>query len=210
MRRGLVWGLVRGLLLTPVMAPMLALGGCVTLLPPPPPPPRVFALEADGAVVGENATRIEGVLAVAAPSGERTILGSDLVWRDGDELAFVSQTQWSNRADAALQSMLIETLTRQGRFQAVGRVSEARADYEIRWEVLDFEVVQESMQARFVANVQVLAMPGRRVIAQRIVTAEAPVSDRSASIAAHALARAAREGSARIGDFAAEAARGEP
>jgi len=66
------------------------------------------------------------------------------------------------------------------------------------------------MEARFVANVQVLALPGRRVIAQRIISAAAPVSDRSASDAAEALTRAAREGSARIGVFAAEAAASAP
>jgi ABC-type uncharacterized transport system auxiliary subunit len=62
------------------------------------------------------------------------------------------------------------------------------------------------MQARLVANVQLMAMPGRRVIAQDIVTAEAPVSDRSSSAAAAALTRAARDASARIAAFAANGA----
>jgi ABC-type uncharacterized transport system auxiliary subunit len=62
------------------------------------------------------------------------------------------------------------------------------------------------MQARFVADVRIVASPGRRIIAQRVIEAEAPVSDRSSSIATQALARAAREGAARIGVFAADAA----
>jgi ABC-type uncharacterized transport system auxiliary subunit len=70
--------------------------------------------------------------------------------------------------------------------------------------VLDFEIDEASMSARFVADAKLLAAPGRRVVAQRIVSAEAPVSARSSSAAAQALARAAREGSARIGEFAAE------
>lgn len=102
--------------------------------------------------------------------------------------------------------MLVETLARDGRFRAATRSGDARADYEVRWEVLDFQVAEERMQARFVADVRLVESPGRRIVAQRIVAVEAPVSDRSSSVAAQALARAAREGSARIADFAAEAA----
>jgi ABC-type uncharacterized transport system auxiliary subunit len=148
---------------------------------------------------------MDAVIAVAQPTGERSILGADLVWRSGDELAFVAQTQWSTRAEFALQSLLVETLTRQGQFRAATRAGEGRSNYEIRWEVLDFEILQETMTARFVADVHLVASPGRRIIAQQIVRAEAPVAERSSSVAAQALARAAREGGARIGSFAAQA-----
>jgi ABC-type uncharacterized transport system auxiliary subunit len=188
-----------------LLASTLALSGCITLLPEPPPPPRVFALEA-GQVESLQGAQIDAVISVSSPAGERSILSSDLVWRTGDELAFVAQTQWSNRASDSLQSVLRETLARQGRFRAAVRSGEARADYEIRWDVLDFEVQQDGMSARFVADVKLLASPGRRIIATEIITAEAPVSDRASSAAAQALARAAREGSARIGAFAADAA----
>jgi len=187
------------------LAPLLMLGGCISLLPDPPPPPRIFALEA-GDVSRVEGARIDAVIGVMEPAGERAITGSELVWRTGDEYAFVSQTQWSGRADSALQALLVETLVRQGRFTAATRVGEARAGYEIRWDVLSFEIDGEAMQARFVADVRVLASPGRRLIAQEIVSADAPVASRSSSVAAQALARAAREGSARIGMFAADAA----
>lgn len=186
-----------------VFAPLL-LGGCISLLPEPPPPPRTFVLEAQN-VAPLQGSAIPAVVAVAQPTGERAILGSDIVWRSNDTLAFVGEAQWSSRAADALQAMLAETMTRQGRFRAAARAGEARADYEIRWEVLDFEVREATMTARFNALVRLVA-PGRRIIAQEIVEAEAPVSSRSASEAAHALARAAREGSARIGMFAADAA----
>jgi ABC-type uncharacterized transport system auxiliary subunit len=165
----------------------------------------VFALEA-GQVERLQGAPIDAVISVSSPAGERSILGSDLVWRTGDELAFVAQTQWSNRASDSLQAMLTETLVRQGRFRAAVRSGDARADYEVRWDVLDFQVQQDGMNARFVADVKLLAAPGRRIIATEIITAEAPVSDRASSAAAQALARAAREGSARIGAFAADAA----
>jgi len=187
-----------------LLAASLMLGGCISLLPDPPPPPRTFVMEAQN-VVELAGPPVDAVIGVATPSGERAFLGFDLVWRTGDSIAYVGETQWSNRAADALQAMLAETLTRQGRFRASTRSGEARADYEIRWEVLDFEIREEDMKARFAAEVR-LVEQGRRIVASRIITAEADVSDRSSTAAANALARAAREGSARIGEFAADTA----
>jgi ABC-type uncharacterized transport system auxiliary subunit len=180
------------------------LGGCISLLPKPPPPPRTYVLEAQSvqALSGEP---IDAVIAIAQPTGERSILGADLIWRTGDTIAYVDQSQWSNRSADALQQILAETIIRQGRFRASTRSGEARADYEIRWEVLDFEVREEDMTAHFRADVR-LVEQGRRIVASQLIDTSAPVSARSSSVAADALARAAREGSARIGEFAANAA----
>lgn len=185
------------------LAAATMLSGCISLLPKPPPAPTLFVLEAGGVerVQGEP---IDAVITVASPSGERAILGADIIWRSGDTLALVERSQWSARAQDGLQAMLVETMQRQGRFRAAAKTGEATSDYEIRWDVLDFEVLEDRMVARFVADVRVVA-PGRRIIATETVTAEAPVASRSATVASQALARAAREGSARIGLFAADA-----
>ncbi len=187
-----------------LLVSLTALSGCISLLPEPPPPPRTFVLEAQNVIATQGAP-INAVIGVATPNGERAILGSDLIWRTGDSIAYVDQTQWSSRAADSLQQMLVETMVRQGRFRAATRAGEARSDFEIRWEVLDFEVQEESMQARFVAEVR-LVRQGRQIVASRIISTEAPVASRSSQVAADALARAAREGSARIGEFAADAA----
>lgn len=186
-----------------VLASLTLLGGCISLLPEPPPPPRTFVLEAQN-VQRLAGAPIDAVISVAEPTGERAILGADLIWRSGDSIAYVDQTQWSSRAADALQQTLVETLVRQGRFRAAARSGEARSEYQIRWEVLDFEVQEQSMTARFVADVRVVER-GRQIVASRIISTDAPVTSRSSSEAANALARAAREGSARIGEFAAEA-----
>jgi ABC-type uncharacterized transport system auxiliary subunit len=180
------------------------LGGCISLLPKPPPPPRTFVLEAQN-VQELSGEPLDAVIAIAQPTGERALLGSDLIWRTGDSIAYVEETQWSSRAADALQQMLAETIIRQGRFRAASRSGEARADYEIRWEVLDFEVREEDMKAHFRAEAR-LVEQGRRVVASHLVDTSADVSARSERVAAEALARAAREGSARIGEFAANAA----
>lgn len=189
---------------TLALAAATMLCGCISLLPKPPPPPTIFVMES-GAVGRLQGEPIDAVITVASPGGERTILGADLIWRTGDTLSYVSGAQWSARAQDGLQSMLVETLQRQGRFRAAAKSGDATSDYEIRWDVLDYEVLEDRMVARFVVDVRLVA-PGRRIIASEMITSEAPVSSRSARVSSEALARAAREGSARIGLFAADAA----
>ena len=187
-----------------LLLPTLLLGGCISLLPEPAPAPALFVLEA-GEVARVQGERVDAVIAVAAPDGERILLGADMVWRTGDQIAFVAQSQWSGRGQELLQAMLVETMARQGRFRAAVRLGEANSDYQLRWTVRDFEIVEAGMSARLAAEIMLLA-PGRRVVASEHVLVETPLADRSASAAANALARAAREGSARIGLFAADAA----
>lgn len=187
-----------------LLLPALLLGGCISLLPKPPPPPATYVLEA-GQVARAEGVAIDKVVAVAQPDGDGTLLGNDLTWRTNDTTASVAATAWSNRAEDALQAMLVQTMSQQHRFRAAVRLGGASSDYLVRWTLVNFDVDESRMQARFVADV-VLLGNGRRVIASERVSAEAPVADRAASIAAQALTRAAREGSARIGLFAADAA----
>lgn len=192
------------------MLPLLAapaLGGCIHLLPSPPPPPHLYVLEA-GAVAHAAGAPIDAVIAVSNPDGERAELGSDVIWRTGDTLAYVAATQWSSRAEDALQSMLTQTLAQQGRFKAAVESGGARADFEVRWNITDFEVVDAggSMTARFHADVSVVEAAGRVVVAAQSFTTQVPVSDRSASAATRALTQAARDGSVQIAAFAWDAA----
>lgn len=186
-----------------LLSPLLMVGACASLLGEAPPPPTVFVLEA-GDVAATQGAPIDKVISVARPAGEGTVLGTELVWRTGDQVVFVADTQWSGEAQELLQAALVQTLSQQRRFRAAVSAGDAVADYQIRWTVQDFEVTESDMRARFGADVIVLAS-GRRVIATEHVATEAPVSERSASAAANALTRAAREGSARIALFAADA-----
>jgi ABC-type uncharacterized transport system auxiliary subunit len=188
-----------------ILMSALALSACISLLPKPPPAPRTFVMEA-GDVAAAAGAPVDAVINVADPSGERSILGNLLVWRTGDELAYVDQTQWSTRAEDALQQMLVETLSAQHRFRAAARSGEAAATYEVRWEVLEFSVQQNDMSAHFRADVKLVASPGRRVVAQRMIETSAPVASRSATLASQALTKAARDATAQIAAFAADAA----
>ena len=186
-----------------VLISAVALSACISLLPKPPPAPRTFVMQA-GDIAPATGAPVDAVINVADPSGERSILGNLLVWRTGDELAYVDQTQWSTRAEDALQQMLVETLSAQHRFRAATRTGDAAGGYEVRWEVLEFNVQQNNMTARFRADVKLVASPGRRVIAQRMIEASAPVADRSATLASQALTKAARDATSQIAAFAAD------
>jgi len=188
-----------------MLASAMALASCISLLPKPPPAPATFVMSA-GEVARLDGAPVHGVVGVAEPTGERSVLGVLLAWRTGDELADVAQTQWSTRAEEALQAMLVETMSRQGRFQAAAREGETASAYEIRWEVTEFDVQQNDMRAHFHADVKLVSGATRQVIAQQLVDASAPVSARSASLAAQALTQAARQGAVQIGVFAANAA----
>jgi len=188
-----------------ILAAALSLAGCISLLPKAPPPPRTFMLSA-GDIAPAQGAPVEAVIAVAQPTGERALLGTDMVWSTGSEVAYVGHAQWSAHADDALQALLVETLSRQHRFRAAGRTGETSAQYEIRWEVLNFQVDNASMTARFRADVKLTQAPGRQVLAQEIIEASAPVAGRSQTNAAGALTQAAREGASRIALFAADSA----
>lgn len=195
----------RALILASALSLAASLGGCISLLPKAPPPPRTFMLSG-GDIAPAQGQPIDAVIAVAEPTGERALLGSDMVWSTGNEVAYVGHAQWSAHADDALQAMLVETLSRQHRFRAATRTGEASAQYEVRWEVLNFQIDSASMTARLRADVKLTQSPGRQVIAQEIIEATAPVADRSQTNAAAALTQAAREGTARIALFAADSA----
>ena len=188
-----------------ILAAIIALSGCISLLPKAPPPPRTFMLSA-GQVERVQGAPVDAVIAVARPTGQRALLGVNLVWSSGDEIAYVGNTQWSAHADDALQALVVETLSRQGRFRAAVRTGETIAQYEIRWEVLNFQVDNASMTARLRADVSLTQAPGRQVVAHELIEASAPVPGRSQTNAAAALTQAARDAAARIGLFAADAA----
>lgn len=188
-----------------LLAP-LALSACsISLLPKPPPAPRIYVLEA-GQVEAVAGAPVDAVIAVSSPDGERVLLGPDLIWRTDNTIAYVAQSQWSSRAEDGLQSMLAQTMTRQHRFRASVEAGGARSDYDVRWTVTRFDVSEENgaSTAVFEADVRIVEAASRRVIATQTFRGEAPVSDRSSSIAARALAQAARDACVRIGVFAAE------
>ena len=119
-----------------LLVPALMLGGCIKLLPDPPPAPRLYVLEA-GQVARVEGAPIDAVISVSDPAGSRTILGASVVWRTGDQLAFIGQTEWNGHAEDLLQGVLLDTIQHQGRFRAAVRTGDARVDHRLNLRVGD-------------------------------------------------------------------------
>jgi ABC-type uncharacterized transport system auxiliary subunit len=189
-------------------AALSALGGCVRLLPDAPPPPRLYPLEA-GQLPRADGPHIAAVAAVAEPEGPQALMGDAIVWRRDGVIAFMSGGAWPGRTSDLLQAMVAETITRQGRLDAgVRRGAGVRADIEVRWDIIAFEVREEAgvLEARFAASVRIVSARTRALLAAEIVEIAEPLADRSGGAAANALARAARRGCARVAEMAADAA----
>lgn len=191
------------------IAASITLGGCVSLFPDPPPPPAIYPLEA-GDVAPLDAPRLDLVATVAMPSGPRMLLDDGIVWRENGVLAYMGGASWPGQAPELLQAMLAQTITQQGVLAAGVRQGEgARGDVEVRWDLIAFEVVEDgaTLEARFAAHVRIMQVGApRMMLHSEIVDVREPLASRSGSAAANALARAARQGSARIAEMTAEAA----
>lgn len=192
-----------------LLAPLLAglLSACVSILPDPPPAPYVYTMRV-GTVEPTTAPIRPLVVVVAAPSAQRMTGGSDIVWRQGAEIAIMERAAWDDAAPDLLQTMLTETLSRRGAFRAAVRGgSGTRGDVDLRWDLLAFEVVEDGgLEAVFSATVRLVDVRSRSIIDVRRFDTRAPIAKRSGREAVAALERAAREACLQITDWAAEKA----
>lgn len=186
--------------LLPALAAATLLSGCVSVLPKPPPPPRIFVLRA-GPVEPVATAGLPIVVAVSQPRAPRGAAGTDIVWRNGGEVAFMERSAWDGTAPELLQAMLTEVLDQRGVVAAaVSTGGGVRADTELRWTIHAFEVVEEAgkLEAVMDADVMLLDTANRRIAANHRFRHAEPVGSRSASVSAAALEQAARNVAASI------------
>jgi len=190
-----------------VAAGAALLSGCISLLPDAPPPPDVYTMRV-GAVEKAAFAAKPLVAIVGTPSMPRMAAGSDIVWRQGPEMAVMDKVAWDDAAPDLLQTMLAETMDRRGVFRAAVRGGAgARGDIDMRWDVTAFEVVEDNgLEAVFVANVRLIDARSRQIVETKRFETKAPLSSRSARVAVAALEKAARDACVLITDWAAEKA----
>ncbi len=193
---------------TVAMVAAVALSGCVSLLPKPPPPSTIYTLRAS------DLERVTGepkpvVISVSEPSAPRSVAGADIVWRRGAEIAFMDKGAWDGAAPDLLQDMLMDVIDRRGAVRAVVRSGGGvRADLDVRWDVLTFEVVEDGskLDAVIVVAAKLIDLRTRTLLDDERFEAHAPISSRSGRAAAAAMERAARDASLKIADWVAEKA----
>ena len=190
----------------------LGLSGCVSLLPKPPPPSSIYSLRA-GVVEKITGEPKAVVLSVSEPSAPRSVAGADIVWRRGAEIAFMDKAAWDGAAPDLLQDLLLDVIDRRGGVRAVVRSGGGvRADVDVRWDVLTFEVVEDGskLEADIVVAAKLVDLRTRTLTEGARFEAHAPISSRSGRIAAAAMERAARDVTLQIADWAAAKAVAPP
>ncbi len=80
---------------------------------------------------------IAEVVSVAPPLGQRHSR-RDLIWRTGDSMAYVSQSQWIGRAQERLQHCWCKRWRAKAASAPPLRVGDAQSNYEVRWDVTRF------------------------------------------------------------------------
>ncbi len=193
------------LFLAPLAVALLS--ACVSVLPEAQPAPYVYTMRV-GDVEPTAAPKRPLVVVVPTPTALRMTAGSDIVWRQGAELAVMERVAWDDTAPDLLQAMLTETLSRRGVFRAAVRSgSGVRGDIDLRWDVLAFEVVEgDNLEAVFSASVRLVDVRSRAIVETRRFDTRTSIANRSARTAVTALEHTAREACLQIADWAAEKA----
>jgi ABC-type uncharacterized transport system auxiliary subunit len=186
------------------IAASACLAGCVSLLPSPAPPAAIYTLRS-GAIEAMAGAPKPVVVAVGHPEAPRSVGGADIVWRQGATIAFMEGAAWDGAAPDLLQALLIDVMDRRGGVRAVVRGGAGvRADAEVRWSVMSFEVTESEgrIEAAIETAAQLIDLRTRTVIADERFNARAPISTRSGRAAAAALERVANEAALLTADWA--------
>jgi cholesterol transport system auxiliary component len=200
-----------------VLALLVLLGGCATLLPAPPPEPSLHLLAATAPVApyAPETARRDVVLEVAVPRAAPGFDTPRMAYvQKPYELDYFVAHRWAEAPARMLAPLLTQALERSGGFRAVVQAPTAvPADVRLSTEIVrlqqDFSV--RPSRVEFVLRVQLVDVRARRVMATRSFdeTAEAPSEDAAGGVTAAnaALSRVL----AQLVDFcAAETAQGAP
>lgn len=166
---------------------MLGVSGCISVLPEPVIPLALIGLPADRAQAPQS--QLLADINVFSPDASRAYSGVDIAVRDDQELVYLADVRWVDAAPRLLQGAVVDALSKaQGEGMANPAQLGARADYDLRWRIVDFSVGRDTLPVRASVEANLVEARTRRVVAQQSFTAEqSPVSraprDRAASLA---------------------------
>lgn len=168
----------------------LALSACVSVLPQPVIPEALIQLPADRATA--PAAPLNADVNVFPPDSNRSHSGIDIAVSTGHELVFLADVRWADTAPRLLQSAVVNALSKaQGTGRANNAQMGARADYDLRWRIIDLSAGRETAPVRAEVTAMLVDAQTRRIVAQKDFRAEgSPVTsaprDRAAALAAAA------------------------
>jgi cholesterol transport system auxiliary component len=180
-----------------------SLAGCVNLLPNPEVPQALIALPADRAKAPP--TPLLADVSVLPPDSSRAFSGVDMAVSNNQELVYLADVRWSDAAPRLLQNAVVNALSKAG---GAGRVTTAqqgvRADYELRWRIIDLSVGKDVMPVSVIVSASVVDAESRRSIAQGEFKATGVPATRNPRDRAAALAMAAQDAADQVAAFAAK------
>ena len=191
--------------LTALAAGVLALSGCVSVLPEVKAPRALIELPSSEAKAPDAPLRAD--VAIYTPDVGRAYAGADIAVRSGPEIVYLSDERWADAAPRLLQSAVINALVKAGGDgRAVTAEQSLRTDYDLRWRISDLSVSPGGGDVKVEAEASLALSGSRRIVAQRHIEAtRTPASGRSRDRAA-ALATASQDAADQIAAFVAESA----
>jgi cholesterol transport system auxiliary component len=176
---------------------LLATGGCVQLLPDPGDAPLVSALQADPATPRAERQAAFSV-GVGLPTMPRMLAGTQIVVVDNDgSFAYLEGVRLATNATTGFQDVVLGTFDRAGSVRAAVRaITIARPDYELHFDISRFDVTRPEGRrpgrATVEAAARIVEVPTGRLIASRVLKAEAPAPRGAPLQAVRALETASR------------------
>ncbi len=151
---------------------ILALAGCVSVLPEPVVPDALYRLNASAYEPSGEPVKLDYSVTVFEPEGSNLLLGKGIVYESNSGgLSLYKSVQWSDSSSIQLQSLLLDRLahrTPDSDGMALSDRSAAFTPVEVRWQMRDFVVRDDEA----VVSARVTIMTGRKrdVLAQFDVT----------------------------------------
>lgn len=192
-----------------MLAPLLVLNACVSILPEPVIPSALISLPSDRAQA--PADPLQADVSVYPPDATRAYSGADIAVRSDQELVYLGDVRWADAAPRLLQSAVVDALALAGGGgRAVPAQLAARVDYEVRWRIVDLSATRETGPVRAEVEASLLDSPTRRVVAQGSFSATENPADSTPRARAAALALAAQSVSDQVAAFVAKSAAAKP
>ncbi|SMF39257.1 cholesterol transport system auxiliary component [Tistlia consotensis] len=158
---------------------LLALAGCNSILTDR-PPPQLFRLSPKSTYPADLPT-VPWQLVLEMPVADAGVNTQRIALvRSANQIEYYARANWTDRAPAMFQTMLIESFENSRRIVSVGRESLGlRADFVLKSELREFQAVYDGAgppSVRVGLALKLVAMPRREIVAATDVERIAPAA----------------------------------
>lgn len=177
-----------------LLGSLLVLGGCNGLLSER-PPPALFRLSPKSTFPSDLPS-VEWQLVLETPSADAGLNTPRIaLTRAAHRVEYYARANWTDRAPAMFQTMMIESFENSGRIVSVGRESLGlRADFVLKSELREFQAVYDDggrPVVRVGLALKLVGMPSRSIVAATDIDRTAPAEADTLQAVVNAFDRAA-------------------